>query len=212
MSMTMSKAGDVWTVVLAAGASTRFGMPKQLYRWKGLSFLQHALNHATEVSAGRVVVVTGAHAGKLSKLVDDRGIALAHNAGWQSGMGSSIRVGIAALPTDCLAALIMPCDQPLVDAQDLGDLVRLWREAPDQAVASAYSGTFGIPAVVPARLFPALVRLRGDSGAKDILRSEGGRLRMLELPAAHLDIDELADTSELARRAGNGCRSGGRDR
>ncbi len=187
-------------------------MPKQLYRWRGLSFLQHALNHATEVSAGRVVVVTGAHADRVSKVVESRGIAAVHNAAWQSGMSSSIRAGIAALPGDCAAALIMPCDQPLVDAQDLGDLVKLWQEAPDQAVASAYSGTFGIPAVVPARLFPALLALCGDSGAKDLLRAEGGRLRMLELPVAHLDIDELADTSELVRGAGTGCRSGGRGR
>ncbi len=91
----------------------------------------------------------------------------------------------------------MPCDQPLVDGKDLAALVGHWRKQPMRAVASGYAGIFGIPAVLPARLFPALAELDGDRGAREVLRREGPRLAVLELPAGHLDVDDRIAASRL---------------
>jgi molybdenum cofactor cytidylyltransferase len=199
VSVSAAAAEGVWAIVLAAGASTRFGTPKQLYQWSGRTFLQHALVHARQTVADRIVIVTGAHADKLDAVLDSGRLIRAHNVSWRDGMASSIRTGIAALPRDCAAALLMPCDQPLVDGADLQALVARWCNGPEQAVASGYAGTFGIPAVVPARLFPALRELRGDRGAKEVLRREGRQLEVFELPAGHLDIDDRIAASRLGR-------------
>jgi molybdenum cofactor cytidylyltransferase len=184
-------------VVLAAGASRRFGTPKQLFPWRGRSFLELALWHADQTLPGRVVVVTGAYTERLDGIIGASGAIQVHNPGWNEGMASSIRAGVAALPADCAAALLMPCDQPLVDADDLMRLVSVWDGAQEQAVASGYAGTFGIPAVIPARLFPALAELRGDRGARSLLEREARSLQVCEIPAGHLDIDQDADAESL---------------
>ena len=197
MTAAAAAANEVWAVILAAGASTRFGTPKQLFRWRGRTLLQHALAHARQTVSDRVVIVTGAYANQLDVVLGPDRAVCVYNAGWRDGMGSSIRAGIAALPADCAAALLMPCDQPLVDGRDLAALVGHWRNRPMRAVASGYAGIFGIPAVLPARLFPALGELHGDRGAREVLRREGHRLDVLELPAGHLDVDDRFAASRL---------------
>ena len=99
------------------GASRRFGTPKQLFSWRGRSFLELALWHADQTLPGRVVVVTGAYTERLDGIIGASGAIQVHNPGWNEGMASSIRAGVAALPADCAAALLMPCDSTKVGAQ-----------------------------------------------------------------------------------------------
>ena len=106
-------------------------------------------------------------------------------------MASSIRAGIAALPPDSEGVIILTVDQPSVDADLLQRLLALAAEGPARPVACAYGGSLGIPAILPRRLFPDLLALRGDRGAKAILLREGANA--LPFPDGEADLDTPED-------------------
>jgi len=180
----------LWAVVLAAGESRRLGRPKQLVLWRGESLITRSVRAAQAVCGARVVVVLGAHRNAIGSELEPLGPVLALNPHWTEGLASSLRVGIAALPASCDAALLQSCDQPRVPVRALQALAQCWRENPDHAVASAYANTVGVPAILPARLFTALKTLAGDQGARALLRAEGARLRCLPVPEAAFDVDD----------------------
>ena len=180
----------LWAIVLAAGESRRLGRPKQLVQWRGESLITRSVRAAQAVCGPRVVVVLGAHRDAIECELEALGPVLALNPHWTEGLASSLRVGIAALPPSCEAALLQSCDQPRVPVSALQALAQCWRENPDRAIASAYANTVGIPAILPARLFTTLKTLSGDQGARAVLRAEGAQLLRFALPEAAFDVDD----------------------
>ena len=186
----MNSIDALWTVVLAAGESRRLGRPKQLVQWRGESLIVHSVRSARAICGPRVIVVLGAHHEAIESALGPLMPALALNPRWADGLATSLRAGIAALPPDCAAALLLSCDQPRVPVRALQALAQHWCENPDRAVASEYAGTVGIPALLPARLFTELKTLSGDQGARNVLRAEGARLLCLPIPEAAFDVDD----------------------
>jgi molybdenum cofactor cytidylyltransferase len=188
---------SVHVIVLAAGASTRFGSPKQLVRVNGRPLLHLAVSRAVEVAGQAVTVVLGANAAELAPLLRHTPAAVAINRDWAEGMGSSVRVGIARVPAAADAALLMLADQPAVTAEDLRRLVSTWRRQPQCIVAAHYAGTVGVPAIFPREDFAALCALRGDAGARVLLKRGGERLVRMALQSAAIDIDTPEDLLKL---------------
>ena len=112
-------------------------------------------------------------------------------------MASSIRAGIAALPQEAERALLLVVDQVAVDGILLRRLLTLSDADPERPTGCAYSGTLGIPAVLPRRLFPELLTLSGDRGAKAILLREDAAA--LPFPEGILDLDTPEDLDRLRR-------------
>jgi molybdenum cofactor cytidylyltransferase len=188
---------SVHVIVLAAGASTRFGSPKQLVRLKGRPLLHLAVSRAVEVAGQAVTVVLGANAADLAPLLRHTPATIVINRDWAEGMGSSVRTGIARLPAAADAALLMLADQPAVTAEDLRRLVATWRRQPQCMVAAHYAGTSGVPAIFPREDFAALGALRGDAGARALLKRGGERLVRVPLQSAAIDIDTPEDLLKL---------------
>ena len=90
-------------IVLAAGASTRFGSPKQLVRVAGRPLLHTAIARAADVAGSAVTVVLGAHAAELTPLLTHTQALVVINREWREGMASSIRAGVSRLPSSCNA-------------------------------------------------------------------------------------------------------------
>ena len=184
-------------VVLAAGASTRFGSPKQLVRLHGRPLLHLAVSRAVEVAGQAVTVVLGANAADLAPLLRHTPAAVIVNRDWAEGMGSSVRAGVSRVPATADAVLLMLADQPAVTAEDLRRLVGTWRRQPQCIVAAHYDGITGVPAVFPREDFQALAALRGDAGARALLKRGGERLVRVPLQAAAIDIDTPEDLLNL---------------
>jgi CTP:molybdopterin cytidylyltransferase MocA len=153
--------------------------------------LAWALEGARGVCGDQVLVVTGAAGDAVEEYLDSMGTRSIHNPRWGTGIGSSLAAGLAALPTDCEAVLIMLADQPAIGATELSGLADRWRRNPQCAIASRYAGTIGVPAILPARLFGELEGLHGDRGAKAILEAQGSDLEVIDLPAAAFDLDRM---------------------
>ncbi len=155
--------------------------------------LRITLANVSRTTPGRVIVVLGAHAPALCAEVGDFEGTLVINPHWREGIASSIRAGLAHVPAAAAAVLIALADQPLVTGADLGNLVSAWRDCPGRVAAAAYQETVGVPAIFPRRSFQDLTGLRGDAGARQLLRDEAAELLRVPMPAAVLDIDTPQD-------------------
>ena len=174
-------------VVLAAGASSRLGEPKQLAMLGGETLLERTVRVAREAGCLPVVVVVGAEYVQVlgNSLLGD--IVPAINDKWEEGMASSIRLGVRTLglvAKDAEGVLLMTCDQPAVTAKHLS---RLMPEA--EVKASRYAGKNGVPAFFPKKYFDKLMELKGDAGARELL----AEARYEELENGELDVDTAAD-------------------
>jgi len=188
---------NVYAIILAAGASSRMGSPKQLLEWRNRPLLEHAVVNARAILGERIIVVLGAHAESIQATVDLGAVTSIVNPGWQEGMASSIRAGVQALPESASAALILLCDQPLINAAHMQNLLNGWQTTPNRIVASQYHHSVGVPALFPSEFFEHLLTLKGDRGAKPVLMKFEGSLLKISLPEAELDIDCVADFDHL---------------
>lgn len=189
----------VTVVVLAAGASSRLGRPKQLVEWRGETLVHRAARLAVESGLGPVRVVTGARAEDVSRAVAPLPVTCVHNPRAEEGIASSIRQGLDGVDT---AVLVLTCDQPLLTAEHLRALARVWRDTGAPIVASAYEGVVGVPALLSPALLPELLALRGDQGARAVFR--GRRVEPVALEGGGLDVDTEADVQRLQRGGGPG--------
>ncbi len=184
-------------IVLAAGASTRFGSAKQLVRVAGRPLLHAAAAHAGEVAGAAVTVVLGARAAELAPLLKHSPASVVINRDWREGMASSIRAGVARLPPSCTAVLLMLVDQAAITGEDLKRLVSAWRRQPDYIAAALYGATTGVPAIFPRTSFSDLQSLRGDVGARVLLQRNPDRVIRVPMPRAAIDIDTPEDLLAL---------------
>jgi molybdenum cofactor cytidylyltransferase len=182
-------------IVLAAGASRRLGTSKQLLRLHGETLVRRAtrLGLATEPAAA--VVVVGADADRVFASVSDLDVRRVNCADWDLGMGTSLRVGLVALPHECAGALIVLCDQPALDTPHLNELVAAWRTNALGAAASAYAGRLGVPAVLPRAWFAELIADAGEQGARRLLARHRQDVVAIANEALALDVDRNEDLS-----------------
>lgn len=196
----MSETHNLHVIVLAAGASTRLGQPKQLVRLAGRPVLHTVVSNAVAVAGNAVTVVLGAHAQALTRLLAYSPASVVVNRHWQEGMASSLRAGLAAIPSTCSAALILLGDQIAVTADDLKRLVNAWNGHDTVIAASVYTGHVGVPAIFPYWCFTELRELRGDRGARMILERHAHRLVHVQMPNAAFDLDTPEDLAALRER------------
>jgi CTP:molybdopterin cytidylyltransferase MocA len=180
-------------VILAAGEGRRMGGPKALLRIDGETLLRRTARAALAAGCDPVLAVIGSWDPDLDGLE----VRTLLNPAAREGMASSLRLGLAALPPGVEAALILAVDQPAVDHLLLGSLLALAAGDPERPAACAYAGTLGIPAVLPRRLFPELMALCGERGAKAILVRE--KAATLPFPGGEADLDTPADLARFRR-------------
>ncbi len=189
---------SIAAVVLAAGASTRLGSPKQLEMLGGETLLERAVRTAREAGCSPVIVVLGAEhvqvlgnsvLGDIVPVINDR---------WQEGMGSSVRLGVRTCGLVAKGAegvVLMTCDQPAVTVWHLQRLMMR-----QEVKASRYAGRNGVPAYFPAKHFAALMALTGDAGARELLKDAGYE----ELEGGELDVDTVEDMARARELFGRG--------
>jgi molybdenum cofactor cytidylyltransferase len=170
-------------VLLAAGASTRFGSPKQVTPWQGVPLVRFVVNEVLSV-VSRVVVVTGAHEALVRDALDGVDVELVHAEHWARGPGASIKAGLGVVPNES-RVLITLCDLPQVTREDYGRLIN----APGDLIASAFDHTVGAPAVFEGPFLEALRSVDDASGARHLLAAQRAHVTAVPCPAAAMDLD-----------------------
>lgn len=173
----MTVAGGVAAVVLAAGAATRFGAPKQRL------LLPHVLARLAEAAVDEVVVVEGAHA------LEAPGARIVRAVDWERGPGASLRAGLAALAADVDVAVVVLADGPLLAPDAVARVVEAVQGHPGEVVAASYDGDRSHPL--------ALDRAAWDRVPDEGLRALTVRLVPCDDLGAPGDVDTPEDLVEL---------------
>jgi molybdenum cofactor cytidylyltransferase len=191
-------------IVLAAGASSRMGEPKQRLFFEGETLLGRAVRAALETGCRPVVVVLGAEASVLLEEIAATGALPVVNQSWAEGLSSSLRCGLRVLEDSAEAAVVMLCDQPFVTGDVIRRLVDAYLKERSLLVASVYEAsgerTCGVPALFSRALFPELSALRGASGARHVIARHKAEATLIEVPEAAFDVDTPGDFERLTER------------
>lgn len=194
--MTKSDA-RIAAVVLAAGLSSRYraadpdSVSKVLALYDGEAMVRHVVRAAKSAHCTPVVVVTGHAAQDVQQTVQDLIATVVFNSDYASGLASSLKCGIAALPDDCDAAFIMLADMPQVAPALLQNLAEQFRrQSGYDAAIPVHKGQRGNPVLLARSLFADTLNLQGDEGARKLLRRDGLRLLEVECgPEILIDFD-----------------------
>ena len=186
----------IGAIVLAAGGSSRLGVPKQLLEFRGETLVRRAAKAALESVCDRVVVVVGKHAQQMRHEMDDLPVSVVENEDWQSGISSSIRTGLQQISSHD-GVVITLCDQPFMTPAVLNELVNTHRKTRRAIVASTYGTTRGVPAFFAPELFNELASLTKDEGGRRIIASHPEKVATVEFPQGAIDIDTPADRERL---------------
>lgn len=187
-------------MVLAAGASSRMGTPKQLLPFQGRSLLRYVAEVAIASYCDPVVVVLGSRAERMMLEVDELTLHTVENPQWADGMGTSIAAGITALTAinqDLNAVIIVLCDQPFVSTSLLNQLVASYRATQHPIIASAYAKTIGVPALFDRSLFTELRRMNANVGAKYLIKQHAEKVFQVSFPKGAIDLDTPAQYQQL---------------
>lgn len=198
----MKTAPKIAVLILAAGEASRMQRPKQLLPWKETTLLNHTIETVSNLKNASCFVVLGAYKDAILSSITDSSVSILYNENWREGMGTSISFGITTIQSygDFDAILIVLADQPLVTTSYLENLVQIYTSSNKGIVASKYEDhKLGVPVVFDARYFKDLVKLKGDKGAKGILKAYQDDVYALEA----LDVVGDIDTPEAYERLYN---------
>jgi molybdenum cofactor cytidylyltransferase len=188
---------NVGAVILAAGASTRLGQPKQLLTFRGETLIYRAVRAATEAGCDPVLVVVGETGDAIRRELQSTSATFMENPHWQRGPGTSIRCGLEHLPDSVDAVVVLACDQPFLDASIVRKLIDAHEVTGKPIVASSYADTLGIPALFHRAKFEQLVGLPDAMGAKSLITRQPDHVASIAFEGGAIDIDTPEDFERL---------------
>ena len=191
---------SIGIIILAAGASTRLGPPKQLLIYQEHSLIFNTVKVAVNSGCAPIVVVLGAYANLIFPEVSNFPVKIVKNYDWQEGMNTSIKIGINSLKAtqeNIESVVLMLCDQPFVSTQLIQKIIDVYYLTGKAIVASKYAGTCGVPALFSAKFFPEMLNLKTAKGAKQIIKNYAHQVATVDFAKGEIDIDTFADYQRL---------------
>jgi molybdenum cofactor cytidylyltransferase len=197
----VDRSRPVAAIVLAAGRARRFGAQKLLAPFGTSTVVRTVVDTVRAAGVDYLVVVVGPGSEAVRVAVGGPPVVWAENAEPDRGLSSSVATGVAAMPPNVGAVLVVLGDQPTVSVQVMQRVVTAWRDGGGPVVAPRYRGLRGNPVLFDAALFGALGALVGEHGARDLIASDPTRVTMVDVPEPPpMDIDTPGDYEELLKR------------
>jgi len=192
--MAPEHRGRAAGILLAAGASSRMGVPKLLLRVGGETLLRRCARAALEAGLDPLLVVLGPEVGRARRELAGLPCELAINPEPGRGKGSSLAAGLRALPAEAGAAVVLLPDMPRVTAAMIAALAARWREVGPALVVSDYAGTLAPPVLFSRSLFPELAAAGGENPGKEVVARHRAEAEVLAWPEEALaDVDTPED-------------------
>jgi len=199
---------EIAAIILAAGKSSRFrgddpnAKTKAVALLDGAPMVRHVAQAAIDAGLKPLVLVTGFNAAEVSAAAQGlAGLQIVHNPDFETGLASSLRAGIAALPAGVAGAIVLLADMPRVSSETISLLVETSNANPDAAaVVPVHAGQWGNPILLGAKLFADVALLQGDSGARKLLANRAD-VALMECgdDAVGIDVDTRDDLLKLGR-------------
>ena len=204
----MKKAGSserVAGLLLAAGASTRMGRPKQLLPFAEGTLLENILEEALKSDLDKIILVLGHKSGEIKRALGDAlenpKLRVIENRQYHQGISSSILAGLSAVEKTHDHVLILLADMPHIHVRLINRLIQHYRRSHLQLGAVKMKGRRSHPVIIGRRFYPQLHKLTGDSGARDIFKKYGDQVCLVEPDSFYddRDIDTPEDYEKLTK-------------
>jgi molybdenum cofactor cytidylyltransferase len=200
----------VGAVLLAAGSGSRLGgKPKSLLELGGVPLIRRQLIALSGAGVDEVVVVLGHHAGAIEASVRDFPVTLARNPSPDDGQASSVRIGLQALAGKLDAVVVALADQPMINAQDITDLISAFKKrGAAQMVVPRIAGEPGNPVIFEAALRDEWLAGDVNAACRRWREANPERVHWLDTTNSRyrVDIDTPEDLQRFAERTGHTLR------
>jgi len=197
----MNIPANMGAVILAAGSSSRLGHPKQLVKNKGKSLLQHTIDCIDKFEFNPSIVVLGANRNEILADINRHSSSVFINSDWSEGIASSIRFGLKKsleLNPSMKQILYLLSDQPYISSDVIQNIIDRHSTGNQIITASTYNNNIGVPAIFDESLFPKLLTLKGDTGAKKIMMQHRNNVQTFPFDDGAFDVDTEDDVEKLS--------------
>jgi molybdenum cofactor cytidylyltransferase len=203
---------SVGAVLLAAGAGVRLGgRPKALLELGGVPLIMRQLIALSGAGVDEVVVVLGHHADAVEAAVRQFPITLVRNPSPDDGQASSVRIGLQALSPRFDAVIVALADQPLIDAQDIVELIGAFKKRGEAAMvvprvtSAGGAAEPGNPVIFDSALREQWLAGEADLACRKWREAHPERVRWLDTDNRryHIDIDTPEDLDRFAAATGH---------
>ena len=187
---------NIALLILAAGSSSRMGSSKQGLDLGAENLLQHTIRVALEANPNPPFVVLGANKIFHQSLIKGYQAKIIEHDEWALGMGSSLKAGLQSIleeRKDWESILVLVCDQPLLSSNHLNLLIHKSQMSEALIICSRYMNQLGVPALFRAALFPEILGIENQEGAKKIILQHLEATEALDFPEGALDLDTPED-------------------
>jgi len=202
----MSSQPQTAGIILAAGASTRFGPPKQLIKLKDKSLVEWVADAALNSQLQTVVLVLGHRHQKIIKALGDKGrhpkLEIVVNHRYHEGQSTSLKIGLSRIKQDFAAVMYLLADQPMINSDTIDYLLEEFHASAKDICVPVFEGRRGNPAIFRRSVYEEIMRVEGDIGARDLINRIPERVLFVEIkdPLCFCDIDSPDDLKNLKTR------------
>ncbi len=196
MVLEDEKRIETIAIVLAAGSSSRMGQSKQLLKIGHQSLIRKTIKILEDAGLNKTVVVLGARKEEHQREIEDLKVAIVFNPNWEKGMGSSLKCGVRYVLENfpnAKSLIVTVCDQPLLTADHIKNLIRTHLAKKNMIVASFYGASPGTPVLFEQPLFKKLLAMDDGQGAKTIVLNNQTEAAFIEFPDGAVDLDTPDD-------------------
>ncbi|WP_409300019.1 NTP transferase domain-containing protein [Peribacillus sp. SCS-155] len=202
----------IGAVILAAGQAKRFGSMKQLSYLGEKPLFLYPVELALSMEFSCITLVGNKHTESMKDYIQDYNISYIKNEESENGMSSSLKKGISALPSDIQAVFLFLGDQPFIPKEVVIKMYSIYQDHYENGiriVRALYEGQAGHPVLFDRELFPLLINIEGDQGARDIIRLFSSKVETVDFPKRmwNMDIDTQSDYEQAIRVLANNTKS-----
>jgi molybdenum cofactor cytidylyltransferase len=202
--MSSDRTGPVAGILLAAGTSSRMGSNKLLFELEGEGVLRRAARQALAGGLSPLLVVLGHEAERARPELEGLACQVVINPDYEKGINSSLKAGVAALPAEAYAAMVMLADMPFVTPEMIAALIARYRASEAPLVISDYEGVNAPPMLYDRSLFGELLVMTGEGCGRQVVKRHREEAEVLSWPAAALsDLDVPEDYERIRTEPGS---------
>ena len=191
-------------IIMAAGMSRRFKSPKQLLKIKGRFMINRVIDAALESRLDAIILVLGHRLEDvreaIGKRIDSTRLAVAVNPEYKKGLSGSLRAGVQALEGHrCSSIMFLHGDQPMLDSATINEMLTRFKASKKKICVPVCGGKRKTPVIFNKTFFPEFVHIKGDIGARRIIRANPREILEVEMndPLPFFDIDTRQDLERL---------------
>jgi molybdenum cofactor cytidylyltransferase len=204
------RVGPIAGILLAAGTSSRMGSNKLFFELNGESVLRGAARRALAGGLSPLTVVLGHEPDEARAEIADLPCRWALNPRYEQGINSSLKAGVAAVPSAARAAMVLLADMPFVSPAMIAAMIARYRASAAPLVVSDYEGVSAPPMLYDRSLFPELLAMTGEGCGRQVVKEHRGEAEVLSWPAAALaDLDVPGDYHRLRAQQSSQNQEGG---